>query len=422
MSELKARLKPLFRRSSTFSSTKSSASDSSSGNALGDSRSWNKTSLRLPKNKKPSSPLPIFEDKEQLPQISPTTPIELFSREGARQTPATSPETPRTPPVEGQNPKLVLETPTPKLRDGSSESEGQPQPDLDRLTAPHARDIIASQRPGIAHRKQSIVDRSQSHLVTELLQSENPQLLPTDIDYLDSRPQSLRMQRKKIWVKRPNSSATQVTINEDDLVDDVRDMILKKYANSLGRSFDSPDVTLRIIFRHPSGRHSQTERSLGPEEAVSKILELYYPGGQAVEEALIIDVPQRRTPKHSPHLAMPYYLNDDLRPRENGTDYFPPMPPPGQRSPHLPTNLSVSSAQPSSHHAPAHSMSVITTGQLPNLPSPGCRTARHSQHSQLRPKYGRQHTSSPTVLSAPPNGQQNHGELMRMRQIGRNES
>ena len=183
---------------------------------------------------------------------------------------------------------------------------------------------------------------------------------------------------------------------------------MRKYANSLGRSFDSPDVTLRIIFRHPSGRHSQTERTLGPEEAVSKILEMYYPGGQAVEEALIIDVPKQRTPKHSPHIAMPYYVNDDFRPRENGTDYFPPMPPPGQRSPNLP----IGTAPVNPHHPPAHAMAVLTTGQLPNLPSPGGRAMRHAQYSQHRPKYGRQHTSSPTVITGVPNGQQNHGESL----------
>jgi len=211
------------------------------------------------------------------------------------------------------------------------------------------------------------------------------------------------MQHKKIWVKRPGSSATQVMINEEDLVDDVRDMTLKKYANSLGRNFDSPDVTLRIIFRHPSGRHSQTERTLGPEETVSKILDMYYPGGQAVEEALIIDVPQKRTPKHSPHLAMPYYFADDVRPRENGTEYFPPMPPAGQRSPYLPTNVTVAGA-----HGNSHSMGVLTTGHLPNLPSPGGRMARHSY---ARPKYARQHTSPPTIIQGVANAQQNHGDL-----------
>ena len=413
MSDLKARLKPLFRRSSTFSSTKSSASDSSSGNILAEGRSWSKSSLRLSKNRKPSLPLPVFEDRELLPPISPTTPLEISTKEGGHQTPATSPETPRTPPVAKQNPQVTLEAPTPTLKSRSTEvveTEGQSSEDSEHLAAPNARESVTSKHLDIANRRQSIIDKSQSNDVPGLLRSEGPQLRPPDTHNQLSHSRSIEMQRKRIWVKRPGSSPTQVMINEDDLVDDVRDMILRKYANSLGRSFDSPDVILRIIFRHPSGRHSQTERTLNPEESVFKVLELYYPGGQAVEEALVIDVPQRRTPKHSPHLALPYYLTEDVRPRENGTDYFPPMPAPGQRSPHLPTNVSVPNAPNSTHHTPAHAMAVLTTGQLPNLPSPGARAMRHSQHSQHRPKFNRQHTASPTVISGVPNGLSNHGE------------
>jgi osomolarity two-component system response regulator SSK1 len=57
------------------------------------------------------------------------------------------------------------------------------------------------------------------------------------------------MLHRRIWIKRPNASARLVQIREDDLVNDVREMILNKYANSLGRSFDSPNVTLRIVSR-----------------------------------------------------------------------------------------------------------------------------------------------------------------------------
>lgn len=404
MGDLKARLQPLFRRSSTFSSTKSSASDSSTTpSPWGEGRSWSKGTLRLSKNRKPSLPIPVFEDTEPLPHIPPVTPLDILTREGAQQTPATSPETPKTPPPDKNIPQLALEAPTPTLKarsETASKVEEPPAEQPGHLAEADAYTSIGSPRPTIDHRGQSIVDTSQSHIITDLLQSESQQILPTDLDSLGSRPISIKMQRKKMWVKRPGSSATQVMINEEDLVDDVRDMILKKYANSLGRSFDSPDVTLRIMFRRPSGRLSQTERTLGPEEAVSKILEMYYPGGQAVEEALIIDVPQKRTPKHSPHLAMPYYLADDVPPRENGTDYFPPMPPPGQRSPHLPTNMSVASPQGSSHQAP-HPIGVLTTAHISNLPSPGGRMARHSH---ARPKYGRQHTSSPTVIQGVANG------------------
>lgn len=209
------------------------------------------------------------------------------------------------------------------------------------------------------------------------------------------------MLTRKIWVRRPGASATMVSIREDDLVDDVRDMILRKYANSLGRSFDSPDVTLRIVTRAATHR-SQAERLLGPEEDMCRTLDQYYPGGQTVEEALVIDVPQRvKTPRPSPrggYAHNAYAALDEFRPPESGTDYFPQMPaviPPSGP----PSGLSGGLAHhPSMHADPTRSMSVLSTGQVPPLPSPGASSRRHRDH---RPKFSRQHTSSPTILSHP---------------------
>ena len=202
-----------------------------------------------------------------------------------------------------------------------------------------------------------------------------------DFSQLSSDAPSPPMQRN-IWVRRPGASSTRVRVNEDDLVDNVRDVILHKYANSLGRSIDAPDITLKIITREQN-KNVPSERQLGPEEAIGQTLDTYYPGGQTIEEALIIEVPQRRTPRASPRVGnhtIPYYYADEYRPSENARDYFSPMP---LQSPHLaPNNL----YQPS--------MAVLTTGQLPPLPSPGAQQLRRSN----RPKYGRQHTSSPTIL------------------------
>ena len=406
MGDLKSRLKPLFRRSSTFSSTATKSSDSSPSEAPGDGRTWSKSSLRLAKNKKPSFTIPVYEENQLPPHLPPVSKRgESYPKGDQEHTPDTSPGTPRSPQLDKQCPVLTLEEPTPVLpaRTGSSAglealSPGEPG----YLAAADVGSDIGSQRPEVAARRRSLTSSSQSRSISTSLQSDRPQSKSASTDYFG---EAVKMKHRKMWVKRPGASATQVTIKEDDLVDDVRDMILRKYANSLGRNFDSPDVTLKIISRNHSSRSSNQEHTLGPEESISKVLDFYYVDGQLVDEALIIEVPQRRTPKHSPRMAMPYYIHDDLRPLENGTDYFPPMPLVGQNSPHLPTSISVQSGHGGSLHSQPHSMAVLTTGQLPNLPSPGSRMPRHSH----RPKYGRQHTSSPTVLAGVSNSQ-THGK------------
>lgn len=250
-------------------------------------------------------------------------------------------------------------------------------------------------RPTELQRRQSLVPPQQTRLIKTLLETELPEKnRAANLDYFTANgPSTLspNMVSRKIWVKRPGASATLVTINEDDLVDDVRDMILKKYANSLGRNFDSPDVTLRII-----PRENRQERTLGPEEPMGRTLDAYFPGGQGVDDALVIDVPLRRTPKPSPHTGRAYY--EDGRPLEGASEYFPPMPVPAPPSPHLPNSLPVNGLANHNHsNLATHSMSVLTTGHVPALPSPGRRP--HHPPPSNRPRIGRQHTSSPTILS-----------------------
>lgn len=256
-----------------------------------------------------------------------------------------------------------------------------------------------SQKQGELQRRQSLIPHQQTKLIRTLLETE----LPTgsraaSLDYFthNNGPSTISaaMISRKIWVRRPGASATLVSIHEDDLVDDVRDMILKKYANSLGRNFDAPDVTLRIV-----PRENRQERTLGPEEPMGRTLDAYFPGGQTVDEALVIDVPLRRTPKPSPLPHRGYY-EDERQPTEAGNDYFPPMPVPAIPSPHLPPAMPVTNGQ--GHHPPlqSHAMSVLTTGHVPNLPSPGSVRRHHRD----RPRIGvrQQTTSSPSVTGGQP--------------------
>ncbi|KAK3898234.1 hypothetical protein C8A05DRAFT_38180 [Staphylotrichum tortipilum] len=253
----------------------------------------------------------------------------------------------------------------------------------------------AASRPSGPPRRQSLLPGRQTTLIQTLLGGgpEHPDDLNPDAPEL-LLPISATMVTRKLWVKRPGGSATLVTINEEDLVDDVRDLILRKYANSLGRQYDAPDVTLRIVPREGQ----RQEHVLGPEEPMARTLDAYYPGGQSVDEALLIDVPHRRTPRASPRHGPPHAQHltsavayEDYRPLEAGTDYFGP----GAVA-HIPVTIA-GTVNGATHH---HSISVLNTGQVPQIPSPGAAAARRAYRERPeRPRLGRQHTSSPTILN-----------------------
>ncbi|KAM0255585.1 hypothetical protein ACHAQJ_005587 [Trichoderma viride] len=227
-----------------------------------------------------------------------------------------------------------------------------------------------------------------------------------DVEYSSSigddfETSSMAEPTRKIWVARPKASPTLVTINPNDLVDDVRDMILRKYANSLGKTYDSPDLSLRLNTR------TGISRILGPEEHMGSVLEEFFPNNiQTVDEAFIIDIPRHtttprpspRAPAHSggPGSASAAYYADDVRPTETGEGYFPLLPG-NATSPRLPTMHSNGSIP--------HSMTVINSGHLPPIPSPGGtrprshrdrEQQRHDHQDHTRPA-GRNHTPSPNL-------------------------
>ena len=392
------KLFPLFRRTSSAKSTGSSTTTTATTSSLDDGRNRSKASLLILK-KRGKSAGPLIEDEAEgppSPRIPLTTPTSEIPFIDPPYVPTPSPEEIRLPPQQRVNPQLTLEEPTPDLLGSSNRTikdlSGNKE-DI-QVPIPSKEEALPIQLTEPETSKQSLDDSNETRVVKTLLEPERPHARSAQSDYFGEI--SANMLHRKIWVKRPNASATLVVISEDDLVDDVRDMILRKYANSLGRSFDAPDVTLRIVPRDHSHRHPHGERVLGPEESMARTLDIYYPGGQTVDDALVIDVPQRRTPRQSPKVLMPYYHAEDIRPGESGTDYFPQMPLGGAPSPHLPSNLSVVSGQSGSHRPSSHSISILNTGQIPPLPSPGGISSRHVH----RPRMGRTHTSSPTMANS----------------------
>jgi osomolarity two-component system response regulator SSK1 len=337
-------------------------------------------------------------------QSRPNTTTTLFDNT-AHAPPSTSPSpaVPAVPAVPTVCPDVTLEEPTPIHPPAHLDSSvPEPSPASSASVAPSTSGGSEDPSPLHSHnstsgppvvRRQSVVANTDAPIIKTLLvpDAQNPPAAgpPTTTDYFGGAANfSASMLHRKIWVKRPNASATLVQIREDDLVDDVRDMILKKYQNSLGRSFDAPDVTLRIVPREAA--HSQ-DRTLGPEEDMCRTLDAYFPGGQTVHEALVIDVPQRRTPKPSPQVPVYYNHHDDHR--NHQTEYFPPMPAVVNPSP------AALGADPRLPLPLPHdrSISVLNTGQLPALPSPG--GTRRTLHHGNRPKYPRHNTASPTTLT-----------------------
>lgn len=275
-----------------------------------------------------------------------------------------------------------------------------------------------SRRPSQIVRKQSLLPSTEGALIRTLLDPDNTNSpvpedqpanfhsVPVDFQLLPT-PATLGsgMLSRKVWVKRPGGSPTTVNVREDDMVDDVRDVVLKKYQNALGRSYDAPDITLRIVPRHMRPRsldhsqshhnynHTSPERMLSPDERLVRTLDEYFPGGQSIDEALVIDVPPlplRKTPRPSPHTYGYGSAHDSHLGIESG-EYFPPMPPVSahsQQSIPMPTSQMVLREP---------SISVLTTGQVPQIPgSPGGGSNRRTP----RPSNRRMQTSSPTVHSS----------------------
>jgi osomolarity two-component system response regulator SSK1 len=110
---------------------------------------------------------------------------------------------------------------------------------------------------------------------------------------MSSRP------HRKLWVCEPGSTATSVPVNAGELVDDVKTLVLSRYANSL-KAVDAANMTITIKPR-PQGPPACYERFLSPDEDIFQLLDFYYPGGQKLVEALVISSAPR--PKRNASLA-----------------------------------------------------------------------------------------------------------------------
>ncbi len=94
----------------------------------------------------------------------------------------------------------------------------------------------------------------------------------------------------RIWVKRGTGGIpSSIVVQNDDLVDDVKDAVFRKYPVALGRNYDSPDVAICLHYRIKSS--TLELRSLAVDERIMDVINSTFPSGQSTDEALVVQVP-----------------------------------------------------------------------------------------------------------------------------------
>lgn len=114
---------------------------------------------------------------------------------------------------------------------------------------------------------QPALSQTQYSALLALLQQQQQQLQ-------NVQPIQQQQKKRRVWIKRvgtENAQATTVYVGADDIVDDLKMLIIQKYPNSLGRLVDPADLQ---VWRHNSGAGTvDTEnKPLPPELSVFDVL------------------------------------------------------------------------------------------------------------------------------------------------------
>lgn len=153
--------------------------------------------------------------------------------------------------------------------------------------------------------------------------------------------------RRRIWIMRAGGTPTTIMIERDYLVDDVKQAVVAKFPQTLGRVFDASDLSIKMNLESRShalkkplpsplqlllllrpGRLSPDRRhaaafllvNLKPDQNVWGLVDQYFPKGMTMEDAFLVEAPEGLDPMY------------DLRPRQ----FDRPGPPPAEAGYTLP--------------------------------------------------------------------------------------
>lgn len=310
------------------------------------------------------APASTIEDGKLLIHPAPVHPVLPHIQTEIRRLSAVSSPSPTSPasptttlPITPST--LVSSLPARIKTSGSIRRSFHDKLDLDEAIANHLR------RDSQKKRKQSLLPGGHQEFIDELLTP--PVAVPEEEEesvFYSGSETAPSMVKRKVWVKKgPAGSATAVMIGEEDLVDDARDVIMRRYNNTMAKQWDAPDVTLWLPPRG-KGQYRTNERErlhgrlLSPDETLSVAIDNYFPNGvQKADDALIIELP-RVTPRPSPRAGM---FSGAYHPEEQ--DYFTPHPATGQNA-----TPGSTGTRTSAHGGGA--ITILATGHAPDLPSP----------------------------------------------------
>lgn len=128
---------------------------------------------------------------------------------------------------------------------------------------------------------------------------------------------------RRVWVKRPNGTPTTLKVHINDIVDDLKLMVMNKFPNSLARVFDPADLALHLelgskqpnstlmgkrvlnlsmspdnLKNSPTSMNTSHSKNttntvtLEPDQNVFSILDLYFPNGMGMSDSFVIVAPQ----------------------------------------------------------------------------------------------------------------------------------
>ncbi|KAK7202389.1 hypothetical protein BZA70DRAFT_286057 [Myxozyma melibiosi] len=87
------------------------------------------------------------------------------------------------------------------------------------------------------------------------------------------------MATRRVWVRRPHGVATTITVSPDDIVDDLKSALIRKYSIALGRIHDAPDLIIKMAGSSSSHSSSHGHRRKR-NEAVRRELSFIESGHQ----------------------------------------------------------------------------------------------------------------------------------------------